>query len=141
MRSSSVEAVRGDGARLQERSLLEQAELGVASGPDRLAVAPPGGVLDRIVHHDERVADLVELPSHGRIGAVRQPLAVDDELTSPVAVMMTLPAEVQPCSEVEPHGCRDLDAQVAGAAVGQCGEDPAALDPTVVGVETELGPN
>src|ERR1019366_7770349 len=81
--------------RLPERGLPGQPQFGAPSGDDGLAVAPGVGPGVEVADPYHRVPALVELAGEVGIAAVGQALAVHDQLAPPLAVVVTLPPQVQ----------------------------------------------
>src|SRR3954467_12233852 len=103
----------------------------MVAGDDRLAVSPPLAATDGIGDVDDGVADLVEATRVLGRRAVGDTLAVDDEVTTPLAVEVAVEAEVETRPEVEAGVGDDLDGQGARRAVGHGHRDASAAQPSV----------
>ena len=101
----------------------------------------PSAPVSEIPDVDHGVTDLVQLPDQHRVPAVGQALPVDVELAPPLAVVVSLPAEVEPGPQVEPGVAGDLQLEPADGAVLQGHRPPAAQQPAVGRIERQVGPD
>src|ERR1700674_3975118 len=86
----------------------------VGEGPAHhgLTVPPALGSGVEITDVDHGVADLVQLARQLRVTTVGQSLAVDVQFAAPLAVMMALPAEIEPGPQVEASVGGDVQLEV-----------------------------
>src|SRR6202011_1296463 len=126
-----------------ERCRLGEADIRVGPGEDALQVAVAGGAADGVVDADEVVAHLMDAPGRRRISAVGDVLAVDVDVSTPLAVPVAVEAEVEAGAEVKSgiaeRGDRERPRRAVGHGALEHGANEAAVVVAHLSVRDERG--